>query len=292
MTKPFANLILVLVLGSIVLSIVWLQTRWAWQVEPVELPKQSSGFEQYLGATATDYFKSTNALVLCQAIQDDDHLVFMQQIESDIANESGVGGMTPLIWALACGRLDMFETLLQHGANPTASLQETATIRRIALEKGSTLLLLTLKNRQFDFFHKALEYAKDASQADSGGWTLLHYHIASIGGDGSARADKYVIEVMDRLLALGADVNAQANGGVTPLHIAIGKQPAYCIPLFERGADPTIENDAGDSALDLLLLTTSPGLAPHIKLATDWLREKGYYSSPSAINSDTLESAQ
>ncbi|MCC7335490.1 MAG: hypothetical protein IT422_10350 [Pirellulaceae bacterium] len=292
MTKRFAKLILVLGVISMGLSILWLQVRRTWQVDSAELPKQNSAFERYLDATANDYFERTRALVLCQAIQDNDQVVVMQQMKSDIINESGVGGMTPLMWALACGRLDMFETLLQHGANPNTSLQETVTIRRIVLEKGNTPLLLSLKNRQFDFFHKALKYVKDASQADSEGWTLLHYHIASIGGDGSAPADKYVVEVIDQLLVLGADVNAQARSGDTPLHIAVGKQPAYCIPLFERGADPTLKNDEGDSALDLLLRDTSPGLAPHIKLATDWLREKGYYSSQSGTDPAPLESVQ
>lgn len=266
--------VLVLIIGAVSLVIIWQQSRRAVQIAPGELPFSKSTFERYLGTTAAEYFEGTTALALCQAIQDDDQIAFEQQLTTDSVIEKGVGGMTPLMWAFACGRLGMFETLLQHGASPNARLEATLTIRRMVLEKGNTLLLLSLKNRQFDFFHKALEFATDATQADPQGWTLLHYHIASVGGDGSAPANPYVIQIIDQLLERDADINAQSNSGITPLHVAVGKQPAYCIPLFERGADPTLENAEGESPLDLLLLAEPPRLAPHMKRAVDWLREK------------------
>jgi hypothetical protein len=86
-------------------------------------------------------------------------------------------------------------------------------------------------------------------------------HSAMMGAPGSATwnpADQCAVVVA--LLGAGADPNAAAAGGVTPLHRAVRNRCSAVVEvLLQAGADPRIRTDGGSTAGDLALLTTGRG---------------------------------
>ena len=70
--------------------------------------------------------------------------------------------------------------------------------------------------------------------------TALHAALAGRGG----------LRIVSRLLAAGADVNACAGGGYTPLHVAaFGGDVAMLTTLLAHGADASARASDGRSAL-------------------------------------------
>jgi len=84
------------------------------------------------------------------------------------------------------------------------------------------------------------------------GWTLLH-----VAAECMAPAS------LDLLLASGADANARADAGWSPLHHAVDSEadhahqaeappePKLTSALLAAGADPSVENAEGETPLDL-----------------------------------------
>lgn len=67
-------------------------------------------------------------------------------------------------------------------------------------------------------------------------------------------------EVILYLIEAGADPNAAAAGGVTPLHRAVRNRCSAAVEVLLRaGADPGLQNDRGSTASDLAQLTTGRG---------------------------------
>jgi len=67
-------------------------------------------------------------------------------------------------------------------------------------------------------------------------------------------------DVIVFLVESGADPNAAAVGGVTPLHRAVRNRCSAAVEtLLRAGADPGLPNDSGSTAADLVLLTTGRG---------------------------------
>src|SRR5262249_5827195 len=62
------------------------------------------------------------------------------------------------------------------------------------------------------------------------------------------------------LLESGADPDAAAAGGVTPLHRAVRNRCSAAVAaLLDAGADPRLPNDNGSTALDLARRPTGRG---------------------------------
>jgi hypothetical protein len=67
-------------------------------------------------------------------------------------------------------------------------------------------------------------------------------------------------DVIIFLVESGADPNAAAVGGVTPLHRAVRNRCSAAVKtLLRAGADPGLPNDSGSTAADLASLTTGRG---------------------------------
>lgn len=86
-------------------------------------------------------------------------------------------------------------------------------------------------------------------------------HAAMIGGPGlAAWAPARQEEVIVCLVDAGADPNAKALGGVTPLHRAVRNRCSRAVEVLLRlGADPHLTNDRGSCAIDLARWNTGRG---------------------------------
>ena len=86
-------------------------------------------------------------------------------------------------------------------------------------------------------------------------------HAAVIGVPGTSTwAPRRQQEVMLCLIEAGADPNATAAGGVTPLHRAVRNRCSVAVETLLRvGADPHLRNQSGSTASDLAQWTTGRG---------------------------------
>jgi hypothetical protein len=86
-------------------------------------------------------------------------------------------------------------------------------------------------------------------------------HAATMGGPGGHWDPTRQRAVIECLIEVGADPNAAAVGGVTPLHRAVRNRCSAAVEtLLRLGADPHMANDNGSTALDLARWTTGrPG---------------------------------
>jgi ankyrin repeat protein len=86
-------------------------------------------------------------------------------------------------------------------------------------------------------------------------------HAAVMGAPGSVRWNPDRQQRMIKLLiGAGADPNAMAAGGVTPLHRAVRNRCSAAVEtLLEAGADRSARNDRGSTPLDTARSTTGRG---------------------------------
>jgi hypothetical protein len=86
-------------------------------------------------------------------------------------------------------------------------------------------------------------------------------HAAMIGAPGSASWNPACQrDAIVYLIEAGADPDAAAAGGVTPLHRAVRNRCSAAVEaLLRAGADPRLPNDRGSTASDLARWTTGRG---------------------------------
>lgn len=83
---------------------------------------------------------------------------------------------------------------------------------------------------------------QDINEADAKGWTALHHACQH----GSARTLTF-------LASHGANLNARANNGVTPIHVSrLGHHPRVLAMLVYMGANMELEDDEGSTPIQTM----------------------------------------
>jgi Ankyrin repeats (many copies)/Ankyrin repeat len=131
---------------------------------------------------------------------------------------------------------------------------------RAQVYAGDTALHAAAFTYDTVFARRLIESGADVRARNRRGGEPLH--AATIGGPGSNHWDPTRQRtVIEYLVEVGADPNAAALGGVTPLHRAVRNRCATAVAVLLRlGADPHLANDHGSTAKDLARWTTGrPG---------------------------------
>lgn len=143
-------------------------------------------------------------------------------------NEKNLTGVTPLAKAVESGRADVIGTvqcLLKHKADPN-----------IADCNGNTPLIKAVKAGQVQLVKSLLAHkTTNVNLNNLEKNTALH-----------EAAFKGNMEMIDGLLAAGADVNRQNNAGKAPIHRAVSANHLGVVKtLVEKGADINLQDTMG-----------------------------------------------
>jgi uncharacterized protein len=125
----------------------------------------------------------------------------------------------------------------------------------------SPLMIAALKGR-LDFVKELIARGADVNKT---GWTPLHY--AATGGH---------LEIMQLLLDQNAYIDAESPNGTTPLMMAAQYSSAAAVKLLlDAGADPTLKNQLGLSAIDFANRVSREDSAELIAAAVRSSKPKG-----------------
>ncbi len=165
------------------------------------------------------------------------------------------------------GRGDTASAIAMIDAAPSLA---TACLGRSAVEfflddcfvqvyRGDTALHAAAFAFEPDLVRHLLSLGSDVRARNRRGAEPLHAAIT--GGPNSTHWDPpRQTATMVALLEGGADPNAPASGGVTPLHRAVRNRCSNAVrTLLDAGADPLRRNDSGSTALTLAQHTTGRG---------------------------------
>jgi len=116
-------------------------------------------------------------------------------------------------------------------------LQHPAIEVDLSNEAGETPLMLAALRGRLDLAKPLLAHG---ARINRSGWTALHYACSGPGSD-----------VVAWLIVQGADLDARAPNGTTPLMMAAGYGgPSSAELLLAAGADAALRNEQGLSAAD------------------------------------------
>ncbi|HEX3589591.1 MAG TPA: ankyrin repeat domain-containing protein [Pseudonocardiaceae bacterium] len=104
-----------------------------------------------------------------------------------------------------------------------------------------------------------VEMRADVRARNRRGGEPLHAAVAGAPGAANWNPDRQRA-IVEYLISAGADPDARAVGGVTPLHRAARNRCSVAVAaLLGAGADPRLTNDHGSTAADLARWTTGRG---------------------------------
>lgn len=186
--------------------------------------------------------------------RDLDRVKAIAAADPDVASAVTPGGASALMWAAYGNFQEALDVL--HGVHPGLSLAEAAAL-------GDT-----------DRLRDRLEATPEAvNTPGADGWTPLHLAaffgreeaallllragavLAAVAANDTANQPLHAAvagtrstELISTLLHLGADVNARAASGITPLHLAAAAGDTELVDLLrEHGADATLRMESGQT---------------------------------------------
>jgi ankyrin repeat protein len=185
----------------------------------------------------------------------DDMVYFADRLLEAGADINAVGdtGCPPIWYALEQGRIELAQTLYEHGARFAGTDNEGLTLLGYLILHASPPI-----PDIFDFFsaHCPPEMKDEAVVNQLNGHTALH--IAAMRG-GFGDDETWVKALQMRLLSpalFSTDhyLNCQDHSGNTPLHVAAEKgNPTMVRLLLEAGADRELANSQGETPLAVAL---------------------------------------
>lgn len=207
---------------------------------------------------ARESWKGQTALMWAAAENNPGAIRALVAAGADLNATSGGGAFTPFLFAVRGGHIDAVATLLELGVDVDATLPD-----------GMSALVLAVLNAHYELASFLLEQGADPN-ADVQGWTALHQVAWSRrpnagfnlpGASPTGNLDS--LELVRRLVAAGADLNRrmtkEPTDGNRNMLNRIGSTPflmaakADDVPLMrlllESGADPSIPNEDGTTAL-------------------------------------------
>ncbi|MDO8538801.1 MAG: ankyrin repeat domain-containing protein [Opitutaceae bacterium] len=174
-------------------------------------------------------------------------------------------GFTPMLFAARAGHTAIVQALLKAGVDVNEATKPAKPAAK-GPRKGTTALILAIENGHFELASLLLDLGADPKDMRSG-YTPLHVlswvrkadrgedenGLPEPEGSGSVSSE----QLIRKLVASGAEVNARLNGGpsgggriarkgCTPFMMAADTADTpYMKLLLELGADPTIPNAEG-----------------------------------------------
>ena len=183
-------------------------------------------------------------------VSDRDLLAFMRALsDDDAATTTRLLSATP---ALATARLVT-------GGTRTTGRDFFLTPTLMQLYSGDTALHVAAAAYDSVLAGKLVDAGADVHARNRRGARPIH--AAVTGGPGAGYwCPQRQADVVRYLISVGADPEATAAGGVTPLLRAVRNRCSEAVRvLIDAGVDPHRTNDNGSSALDLARLTTGRG---------------------------------
>lgn len=198
-------------------------------INALDIPSdEKKRYEELLQIKAADIFDDANTLELAKAAAFGDTARIIQLVNSGAdVNAQGLGGVTPIVWALDKGNFEGFKALLKNHANPNIKndnglspifIAATLDDNRFLEESlanggniqtkgpgGSTLLMAAVQQRKDQNVNLLIKNNINLDDQDSFGLTTLHYAV--IGNN------EQFVQV---LLNSGAKRNIYDNEGLTP----------------------------------------------------------------------------
>lgn len=203
------------------------------------------------------------------------------------------GGDTPLHIAGRKGFTSVFRYLIDAGANPRAVNSSGISVLRAALESGKPEIVKLVVNAGAEVEPGDVRYAAAKSkppclsvlaarganlgERDEAGYAPIHWaareerldmlqalvqhkiHVDTVGPSGASPLMTAILagklKAAHLLLSLGADVNFRSIDRVTPLFMAaVASDLSYFEELLKRGANPSLLNNEGDTAVEWAIM--------------------------------------
>ena len=187
------------------------------------------------------YTDNVGVAAVVAAAEDDDEL---SRLDND--------GKAPLHYALEYGGAKMVEALLEHGANPKVTTNDSTTLLHL-VNDAKTAAFIIAKGGDFnaanDFGQTPMHHVGDAKMAalliDKGGDPNAEDEYGRTPLHTAVQQDRY--EVAKLLIEKGSDPNARNNYGKTPLHYV--KNAEMAALLIKKGSDPNARDDKDETPL-------------------------------------------
>lgn len=195
----------------------------------------NSSWHAKRGWEAEEYFDDPQVIALCEAIEAND----LAEIDRLVAagadvNAQGEGKMTPLLWAFPDNKLERFQRLLEHGADPNVIIESDFNTRG-GMSAGDSVTHMACKTEFPGYFEAVFRHGGDANLQRSSKRGRYDTPLFSVIKSGGAKKDQKVQLLLDQ----GADINYMNRAKSTPVINATGWGGQYglALQLLESGAD-------------------------------------------------------